>query len=650
MIPRTYPSTLASDGITRQMVVYFLSSISGLQRWVDYIPVAWASGSVVNNSYNTSGATAVEVISSTTGRQSWVDYVPVYLDASASGAWEVSLTGYIPINGGVASLFTAGEQGAWYDPSDLSTMYQDSAGTTPVTAVGQPVGLMLDKRLGAVRGSNVASAAYVTPPSFDNVTTSLSATSFSQTGGTTASRSALVLSTTAGRWYEVEYTLSSVSSGTMQAVARDGNSPGVGTALTTGSSVSAGGAGRLIFQAITASSNILWVNNSTGSSATVTGISIKDLQGNHRTQSTAASRPTLSGRYNLLEKSDQFDDVYWTKSGLNITAGADGTADKWVPTTANASHIIQRFVAVTAGVSYKLSVKAKKDGYRYFYFGHTGAASIFDFDTGTFGTTAGTATYSAAQQADGYWLLTETFTAAGASITVEGASQPVSTFTTFAGDGSSGALVKDADLRLSADASLAIPAYQRVNTATDYDTTGFPLYLSYDGVDDWMSTASVDFSATDKMTVWAGVHKASDAAPGIFVELSAVTSNPGSFGLQAPNSAVNSYRFESGGSAPGLIADAVGFAAPVGSVVTGVGSISGDVSQIRVNGVARSTNNNDQGTGNYGNYPIYFGRRGGTTLPFNGREYQTIIRGAATSAAQLSSIEQFVASKVGVSF
>lgn len=43
------------------------------------------------------------------------------------------------------SLFAAGEQGVWYDPSDLSTLFQDSAGTTPVTAAGQPVGRMLDK-------------------------------------------------------------------------------------------------------------------------------------------------------------------------------------------------------------------------------------------------------------------------------------------------------------------------------------------------------------------------------------------------------------------------------------------------------------------------------------------------------------------------
>jgi hypothetical protein len=42
-------------------------------------------------------------------------------------------------------LFRAGEQGVWYDPSDFSTLFQDSAGTTPVTAVEQQVGLMLDK-------------------------------------------------------------------------------------------------------------------------------------------------------------------------------------------------------------------------------------------------------------------------------------------------------------------------------------------------------------------------------------------------------------------------------------------------------------------------------------------------------------------------
>lgn len=57
-----------------------------------------------------------------------------------------------PVNGAKLSfeivmkkLFANGEQGFWYDPNDLSTMYQDAGGTTAVNASGQPLGLMLDK-------------------------------------------------------------------------------------------------------------------------------------------------------------------------------------------------------------------------------------------------------------------------------------------------------------------------------------------------------------------------------------------------------------------------------------------------------------------------------------------------------------------------
>lgn len=44
-----------------------------------------------------------------------------------------------------AALFASGEQGFWYDPSDFSTLFQDSAGTIPVTDVEQPVGKISDK-------------------------------------------------------------------------------------------------------------------------------------------------------------------------------------------------------------------------------------------------------------------------------------------------------------------------------------------------------------------------------------------------------------------------------------------------------------------------------------------------------------------------
>lgn len=40
--------------------------------------------------------------------------------------------------------FALGEVGFLFDPSNFSSLYQDSAGTIPVTMDGQPVGMILD--------------------------------------------------------------------------------------------------------------------------------------------------------------------------------------------------------------------------------------------------------------------------------------------------------------------------------------------------------------------------------------------------------------------------------------------------------------------------------------------------------------------------
>ena len=66
-----------------------------------------------------------------------------------------------------ASLFAASQQGVWYEASDISTLFQDSAGTTPVTTAGQPVGLMLDKSgraNHAVQATAAARPTYQTGP------------------------------------------------------------------------------------------------------------------------------------------------------------------------------------------------------------------------------------------------------------------------------------------------------------------------------------------------------------------------------------------------------------------------------------------------------------------------------------------------------
>ena len=59
-----------------------------------------------------------------------------------------------------ADFFANGEQGVWYDPSDLRSMFQDAAGTTPA-AYGHPVGLILDK---SGNGNHAAQATATARP------------------------------------------------------------------------------------------------------------------------------------------------------------------------------------------------------------------------------------------------------------------------------------------------------------------------------------------------------------------------------------------------------------------------------------------------------------------------------------------------------
>ena len=171
-------------------------------------------------------------------------------------------------------------------------------------------------------------------------------------------------------------------------------------------------------------------------------------------------------------------------------------------------------------------------------------------------------------------------------------------------------------------------------------------YLSFDGTDDSMATPSINFTGTDKMTVWAGVRKLSDAARSMLIELSASFSGAnGAFDIEAPQTnGASTYYFGTRGTAT-VAAVAAGFAAPISNVISAIGSISTDSCILRVNGTQAASSAADQGTGNYGNYPLYIGRRGGTTLPFNGRLYQLIVRGAESNAGQIAAVEAWVNGK-----
>jgi hypothetical protein len=72
------------------------------------------------------------------------------------------------VNWNPSYIFDGGQQGTWYDPSDLTTLFQDSAGTTPVSAAGQPVGKMLDK---SGRGNHATQTTAAQRPTYQIDTT-----------------------------------------------------------------------------------------------------------------------------------------------------------------------------------------------------------------------------------------------------------------------------------------------------------------------------------------------------------------------------------------------------------------------------------------------------------------------------------------------
>ncbi len=207
--------------------------------------------------------------------------------------------------------------------------------------------------------------------------------------------------------------------------------------------------------------------------------------------------------------------------------------------------------------------------------------------------------------------------------------------------------VQDASFHLAID--LYLP-YQGVNTDTDYDAdpNKFPAYLRFDGVDDALQTGNINFTGTDKMTVWAGVTKLSDAVAGIVCELSSsISLSNGAFTLLAPVSVAN-YGFYSKGTVLVQAISGTGRGAPHSSVITGIGDISGDRATLRELSVQTVQMTANQGTGNYGNYTLYVGARAGTSLYFNGRLHGLIVRGAQSSLLQIEATELYMKKKVGI--
>jgi hypothetical protein len=204
-------------------------------------------------------------------------------------------------------------------------------------------------------------------------------------------------------------------------------------------------------------------------------------------------------------------------------------------------------------------------------------------------------------------------------------------------------------------------AYQRVNGVNNITEMGAETshYLQFDGVDDWLSTPAVNFSGTDKMTIATGVRKLSSTTWGVMHELSNnANNNAGSFYLLDGSATAVSAQYAAlaRGTASATVGQAaastISFTAPISNVVVVTHDIIGDLSAMRVNSAANGTNGtSDKGAGNFGNYPLFMGRRGGTTMPHNGQLFGLVARGALSSISEVQQTEKLMANKTsGITF
>jgi hypothetical protein len=189
------------------------------------------------------------------------------------------------------------------------------------------------------------------------------------------------------------------------------------------------------------------------------------------------------------------------------------------------------------------------------------------------------------------------------------------------------------------------PTYQQ-DTEGNYNVT-------FDGVNDQLVTPLINFTATDKMTVGIGLHVIGSASAAVALELgSDVNSVNGSFLIGAPSSVTDHSLYLRGTTT---------IRAAVNNVVDGDDIIVGlfDISQVtkelelipRLNRTQISGSNitwtgTDAGTGNFGNLPLYIGARSGLGNPYNGKIYQIIVRGAASTSDQVRNLENWIDSKL----
>jgi hypothetical protein len=473
-----------------------------------------------------------------------------------------------------------------------------------------------------VLGSEATSGAWLNgyTTTFDTFASTGPSSFTATTTGAKSPRVAVLASLPAAGWYWIEFT-ATFTGGSFSTVGVSNTGSPYSAAVATTVLPATGVAFRTLIYTSAAREYLTITFTASGASTlSVSGVSVKSYAGNHALQATSASRPILRARYNLLTYSEQLDNAAWAVTNASRSVGVTdpngGTTAATITATAGNGYIRYAFSAGALSATNSIWIRRR-----------TGTGIVY-LNTPDNATAVAVSVTSSWQR----FQVSSTGTIISLIVLIQ----------------TSGDAIDIAFPQMNYGSSAG--TYQRIAAATDYATAGFLPYLALDGGDDWMASGSINFSATDKMSMCFGVTKLSDALVGMVTELSAdYGTNAGSFYFAAPETtgASGDFSINARGSTSGARVSSIA-AAPVTRVATGLIDIAAPSKTLRLNGSQVDANSASMGTGNFGNYPLYIGRRGGASLPFNGRIYQMVVCGKTLSASELASTEAYVATKTGV--
>jgi len=174
--------------------------------------------------------------------------------------------------------------------------------------------------------------------------------------------------------------------------------------------------------------------------------------------------------------------------------------------------------------------------------------------------------------------------------------------------------------------------------------------LKFDGTADFLSIPNFNVG-TDEVSIFAAANKA-DSTARVICELSNnsnAPANAGVFVMVVGNNGEDGFSSLSRGTQPvGAVQNAAKAATAGKHVVSATHNISGDLSTIRVDGVAGTNGAGEKGAGDFLTYTMYIGARGGTLIRFNSHLYSLFLYSRVVTAGETTSGETYLAEKSGV--